>query len=1105
MLKHIRSALDEFGLQTKLSFETDTAHINSIQVVKPPTKKDAEQPKFTLSPSKSCVFTIVLHRFDLSKQKRVGTPVRYTINSRRSYDNVVVVESAGKLDLDYKQVKTSSGKPPMNVRLTFTSIPPKEPGKGWIDLDIEISPIPTPDAKKPHIAWEIEVAYPQVVFVDTDISGHVALNPDGLLGNPSEIVKARVTKDNPNPVVESPMTVQFGALYKTAAGTAGFTAQGIIFSGDDRWGNWKQFNYAGAGATPPATKLFCQITSPIHFMRLQPPSFFNPGSYTLSGGQQNMDGLKGGGMHFRLRAFHLESKANNPLDWYDVADFYRRWLRAKQSTDPTFFYKKEHAAAARGPLQQMAPHTVISNYGVDGAADPPPPPPSPPDEENPPEPRFPRLHQWLEHHPVKDGDPDWPGNANDSLLKVLNTIRGRFGSANVALEAQIWGFEMGGLYRYVGGFPPTTDALREPSVSPPAPSRLKEGLDQLLGSNIVPIATTDPLWPVWDMRRFRGHRIDGVEAITEPFPAQFKGDFYMTCATLEGSDDFGVHSNRIFVVESCTDGADDSARFLAARKRAADGRIDDPGNPRIIGGNRLYPYTRLHVCPEDAIVSLYQNEWVSRLFGYGFRLIEFMVQPYWDFYCYDAAHAAHGEITSVLGRGSWYVARMRELLSPLRGLAAVTPFALVHEFPCPEQLLPYIDEVYVHGSSSIRVWYGDSRSTQLRTTAADLTAARHVPVYKFMLSERLSEKMNLADNRPHGFPGYREVLIDKTPPSLPDHMLSAARDADTAAVTFDSWRDACITYFKENFDAEKTEHGLAPRDYALCGGGTYSYSRCVVNVFNLRSELFRLGMAAVSGERMLVHSILFERPMMFDGKAKVVKDYPGVHPYDEPVIDMAVRCAQLQMTFSSYFVGGRMAGQVLITGGNRTVFAWRAHRRSFIDVQELVDSLSTADERSTTDAKALKLSLVDFISRGVDLPTVTPCYDPDAYAPHEKSFASLIRTDMIQHMVWRKDMSSGYKCLYVFANVGNTSLEVGANPLTFKYTRGIDAKVNASAGWKKRAWLFDGPTSTNPKGKQLSASADGDAVQYEADESISLPARSLLAIELFKPATARQR
>jgi hypothetical protein len=88
--------------------------------------------------------------------------------------------------------------------------------------------------------------------------------------------------------------------------------------------------------------------------------------------------------------------------------------------------------------------------------------------------------------------------------------------------------------------------------------------------------------------------------------------------------------------------------------------------------------------------------------------------------------------------------------------------------------------------------------------------------------------------------------------------------------------------------------------------------------------------------------------------------------------------------------------------------------------------------------------------------------------------------------------------LYLFANVGNTDLTTDLTAVKFKYTRGLDG----TTGWKKRARSFSGEPTTSPQGTELIAET---SVQLNDAESITIAARSLVAIEIFKPQQSQRR
>jgi hypothetical protein len=68
----------------------------------------------------------------------------------------------------------------------------------------------------------------------------------------------------------------------------------------------------------------------------------------------------------------------------------------------------------------------------------------------------------------------------------------------------------------------------------------------------------------------------------------------------------------------------------------------------------------------------------------------------------------------------------------------------------------------------------------------------------------------------------------------------------------------------------------------------------------------------------------------------------------------------------------------------------------------------------------------------------------------------------------------------------------------FNYTRGLDS----TTGWKKRARSFTGEPTDAPQGTEIIAETP---VQLSDQESIPIPARSIVAIEIFKPQQSQGR
>jgi hypothetical protein len=328
--------------------------------------------------------------------------------------------------------------------------------------------------------------------------------------------------------------------------------------------------------------------------------------------------------------------------------------------------------------------------------------------------------------------------------------------------------------------------------------------------------------------------------------------------------------------------------------------------------------------------------------------------------------------------------------------------------------------------------------------------------------------MNLADTGPYVHPGYHEQpLVDAIP--APEYMLDEARDEDGASTTYAGWRHQCRLYNDANFSIASP--GLAPFAYPTntqTGENftVYTYRRCVEEVFNLRSNVFRYGTAAVMGERIYLFAKLLE----------------GFTEYTDEIMNMAVRAAHMQMKFPQFFRGGRMLGQTRIDSGNAQLWAWRAHNRQFSDVAPLVGALYTSAEINGTRTKPpVPLSILDFISRGVDKLHTVPLgnydYDPGR-EPDTLPAASRVTADRIQHMVWRDGTGA---ILYAFANVGNSEQAV-----TFLCCRGLEG----TATWKRTDYTFAGEPSGSP--------ASRDPVSFGQQSSVEIPARTCVGI-LFEP------
>ncbi|NJM39559.1 MAG: hypothetical protein HC853_01680 [Anaerolineae bacterium] len=129
----------------------------------------------------------------------------------------------------------------------------------------------------------------------------------------------------------------------------------------------------------------------------------------------------------------------------------------------------------------MSPYTIAQNYSLDGAID---------FVQNP------TLARWLEVHPANPGgqESDMPGNPNESLIARLKRVKALFAGTPAKLEAQIWGFEPGGFYRFLGGFPALTDLLSGQtmavgnnfvSLAAPTPSRRESAQASMIREHII--------------------------------------------------------------------------------------------------------------------------------------------------------------------------------------------------------------------------------------------------------------------------------------------------------------------------------------------------------------------------------------------------------------------------------------------------------------------------------------------------------------------------------------------------------------------------------------------------------------------------------------------
>jgi hypothetical protein len=682
------------------------------------------------------------------------------------------------------------------------------------------------------------------------------------------------------------------------------------------------------------------------------------------------------------------------------------------------------------------------------------------------------------------------------------------------LEAQLWGFEMGGFYRFMAGLPPATNVINKNDT------RFKEAMQALSDQGVLPSATTDPLTPSFNRTRFRGHLLlkpessgtlksknrkskdsapTWVEAIGDPFPKTIEtflnpnpGDKPTSRGTTILLNAAGqTVNNRVFIINLAFteyQAFDDS---ISAR-RGFDGRILTGAG--ILAAEYFATSIRSR-CPVGQLEDAYIGTWLQAgLLAENFRLIESMKYHYSTDFCYDKSHNHLVEqpppnYTNAIGYGPWHLQRLTHLFKRLqrfgtdndKGRDAV--FSLTFEFIPLENLVSLVDEFYERDCSTARMFIytlprtytlpqdliANSTSLALRTGAARL-AERRVPVFHFIYSELITQKMDLADMDNLIHPGYREILSTQT---ASNPMLLAERDDDTADTTFAQWKTYCDTYcVKFQVDTANDGYGIAPRDYVTSNGGSYTYNRARAATFNLRSWVFRYGAAAVMGERIVLPAAWFEAPTEY---------------YDE-ALNMGIRGAWMQMRFKEFFRSGYMLGQTQILTGNKALWAWRARTRNFSDVAELVKKVHVPPTDTTTTPPPVVLN--DAISRGVDVEMISP---PDAgnyqeFLKHALYNAFRITTDKIQHMVWCRDLPGNKReLLYVFANVGNRSNGGQNNDPKVKilYSRGFET----GTGWKRIIYTFDAASNGTPNQPK--------DIKYNATEEMSMNPRSLKVIRIY--------
>jgi hypothetical protein len=220
------------------------------------------------------------------------------------------------------------------------------------------------------------------------------------------------------------------------------------------------------------------------------------------------------------------------------------------------------------------------------------------------------------------------------------------------------------------------------------------------------------------------------------------------------------------------------------------------------------------------------------------------------------------------------------------------------------------------------------------------------------------------------------------------------------------------------------------------------------------------------GERIILPADWFESPSAY---------------YEEAIM-MGVRAAAMQMLFKEFFGGGYMLGQTRLLKGNKALWAWRARRRNFSDVEPLVSKLYGS-------TPADPIFVYDAISRGTDVELLAPP-NSEKYPQDALYNAFRITTDKIQHMVWCRDLSATKReLLYVFANVGNRPNNglTGNDPkVTFPYSRGLET----GTGWKRVIYTFDAAANGKPDQPK--------AIQHGGKEEMVMAPRSLKAVRIYQ-------
>lgn len=639
--------------------------------------------------------------------------------------------------------------------------------------------------------------------------------------------------------------------------------------------------------------------------------------------------------------------------------------------------------------------------------------------------------------------------------------------AQMDLECQLWGIEMGGFYRWLGAFPANTDALTgtlDDGVVVPS-DKLRRAVEEMRANRCHAMMTTTP------QHTFQ----DRAQMSNLPVPNKDGGMRMSIRAPLPD-----------LVVKATWAETDAPARaFFASRKSPeypADPKVDElmaavaAARRRDAWANPLEARGEVDLCPLTRLTTHYLDFVSQNLFGNGLRdTVEYMCLHPASWWCFDPTHqhldpgegGLGTDYDRVIGCGPWFFDRMRALMAELRRRAHADQaaaglqlgFAISHEFEVPDVLIPYVDEIYFNSGSSLDVWTGDAclspeaelvvpNGAGTRTFRCDpASRIRLAPLYRLVHGARIRSKMTMIFNHPFDPPGYQEILRDEA--LGPTTMLDPARDGEGLGVSSDAWWD------RASADLERACSGCIPglstQDLPLGqGAGTYSFRSGQQQIANLRTAIFRLGLAAVLGERTYLQSLWARRSANHRGR---------LLPYHLPLLELASRAVRLQTTHAATLTEGRMLGhaRVYLKAGDgslsagRALGAWRFERREFVGVKKLLHYYKKLEG-------AAPESIEDPLCRDRVSPSPTPC-----------------QIDEVVHMVW-EDSPERPGLLYALANISNTDHDVKVC-----FTRGVVRPVD----WELTIRSFaDGVTTTEP------------AQLRTWSRTVHLPARSFATLEL---------